>query len=132
MDNPEEDWENIMWSDETKVASQEHHTYCEAWNIMLCGCFSAKGTGRLTRVKGRMNRAMSREILGQNLLPLVKAFKMQRGRVFQHDNDPKHTARATKGWLCKKHFKVLEWHSQSPDLNPEKNLWRKLKVCVAQ
>ncbi|CDQ80633.1 unnamed protein product [Oncorhynchus mykiss] len=40
---------------------------------------------------------------------------MKRVWVFQHDNDPKHTTRATKEWLRKKHFKVLEWPSQSPD-----------------
>ena len=64
---------------------------------------------------------MYRGILANNLLPSVRALKMGRGWVFQHDNDSKHTASATKEWL-RKHLKVLEWPSQSPDLNPKESL----------
>ncbi len=81
-------------------------------NIMLWACFSAKGTGQLHRIKRTMDGVMYCQ--GQGIEP-ARALKMGRGWIFQHDNDPKHMAKATKQWHKKKHIKVLEWPSQSPD-----------------
>ncbi|KAI4889872.1 hypothetical protein NFI96_029454 [Prochilodus magdalenae] len=67
----------------------------------------------LYRISGRMDGAMYRKILSDNLLPSIRTLKMGCGWVFQYDNDPKHTAKATKEWLKKKHIKAMEWPSQT-------------------
>lgn len=77
------------------------------------------------------------KILGKHLLPSVRVSRMKCGWIFRYDNDAKHAVRTTKEGLQKKkkHLKVLQWPSHSskyPHLNPKENLWRQLKVCVAQ
>lgn len=63
------------------------------------------------------------KIFNENLLPSV--LKMGCVWIFQHDCDPKHTTKATKEWL-KKHIKVMECPSQSPDLNSIDDLYKEL------
>ena len=88
-------------------------------SIMLWGCSSAAGTGKQVRVEGKMNAAMYRDILDDNRA-LQSTLDLGLGRrfIFQQDNNPKHRAKITKQWLQDNYVNVLEWPSQSPDLNP--------------
>ena len=87
-------------------------------------------TGRLVRMKGKMNEAKYREILDENLLQRTQDLRLGQRFTFQQDNEPKHTAKITQEKLWDKSLNVLEWPSQISDLNPIKHLWWDLKIAV--
>jgi hypothetical protein len=77
-------------------------------SIMLCGCFSAAGTGRLVRIEGKMNRAEYREILDETCSRVLRTSDWRRRFTFQQDNDTKHTAQTMQEWFWDKSLNVLE------------------------
>ncbi len=86
-------------------------------SIMVWGCMSAAGTGELRFIEGNMDSNMYCDILKQKMMPSLQ--KLGQTGVFQHNNDPKHTAKITTALL----LKVMEWLSMSPDLNPTEHMW---------
>uniref|UniRef100_A0A9J8CLU9 Transposase n=1 Tax=Cyprinus carpio carpio TaxID=630221 RepID=A0A9J8CLU9_CYPCA len=129
LDDPQDFWENTLWTDETKVELfgrcvsnyvwRKSNTAFQKKNILLTvkygggsvmvwGCFAASGPGRLAVINGTMNSAVYQKILKENVRPSVRDLKLKRTWVLQQDNDPKHTSKSTSEWLKKNKMKTLE------------------------
>ncbi len=99
-------WNHVLWSDETKInlfcsdcvkrvwwqPGEEYKDKCVlptvkhgGGSVMVWGCMSAAGTGKLQFIEGTMNANMYCEILKQSMIPSLRG--LGRREVFQHDND---------------------------------------------
>lgn len=67
-------------------------------SIMVWGCFSYQGIGKLAFIEGKMNAISYVDILRNHLSASAASMGLE-NYIFQQDNDPKHTSRHAKGFL---------------------------------
>lgn len=137
-------WEKVLFSDESKfcifgikgkkLVWRKSGTALNKENlvptvkhggggVMVWGCMSAKGVGKLTFIESTMDQYGYLNILKENLKQSAQQLNLGQDYWFQQDNDPKHTAQNVKLWLLYNTTHQLNSPPQSPDLNPIEHLW---------
>ena len=96
----------------------------------MWGCISASRLGHLIFIDGIMNCSHHLNTLRENLKFSTQTLDKGNNFIFYHENDSKHTALNVRLWCINNYPQVLKTPSQSPDLNPVEQIWRKLVVRV--
>jgi hypothetical protein len=114
-------WQKVWYTDESKfnLFGSDGKLYCRrlvgedllernvqkvvkhgGGNLMLWGCISWHGVGRLHRVVGRMDAKQYVSILEESFLGSLDDRKIKpKNIIFQQDNNSKHTSKLAQKWF---------------------------------
>jgi transposase len=131
-----EDFSRWIFSDETKFTvggrkrkafefegeSLSDVKFAHPVSQQVWACMSRSGPGEMEFIDGILTGIMYKAILKKKLHLAARKLFPTGAWKFQQDNDPKHTSRVVKDWLEENNVELVEWPSQSPDMNVQENL----------
>lgn len=141
-----DDWKNVMFSDESvisRIGSYGKKFYRKrpgnmrpesnptkrtmqagGGKIMVWGCMTYNGLGDLCWLPQGLDSQLYVEVLQDYVIASQDYRRLDRGKfIFQQDNAKVHTAKIVKGYFLKSKIRIMNWPSNSPDLNPIELVW---------
>ena len=132
-------WKKVIFTDKKQWNLQGNDGFISVWTktkysysritatnlrkgLMVWGAISASGRMQLICIEEKINSEIYQEMLENDFFKNVKDI-LPDGFIFQQDNAPPHSAKATKEYLEDKKIPLLEWPPCSPDLSPIENIW---------
>ncbi len=127
-------WKKVLFSDETKINLFSSDGKVTVWrklstafnsrncvptvkhgggSLMVWGCFSYEGVGKLVFIDGIMDKYQYKRILAENLDKSCEMLGLPVDFIFQQDNDPKHKSKYVMEFFDNNDFSFMDWPSQS-------------------
>ena len=144
--NMHDDFENVIWSDETTVQLENHRRFCyrkdgekprpkprpkHPIKVHVWAGISKRGATAACVFEGIMDAPLYCGILERTLLPFIQqTFPPPCTHRYMQDNDPKHTSRLAQAFYSQSGINWWRTPAESPDLNPIENLWHELKEYI--
>lgn len=154
LEYTEADWDTVVFADESnfnrlgndgrqwtyvrdgKAPREYNYTRVKKFgggNVKVWACITSRGPGYMCRIDGNMDTDLFLKIMDEDFMDSLDWYSMDLDDIeLLQDSDPKHTSKKSMEWYKTKGLQLLDWPTNSPDLNPIENVWAHVKKMLAR